>query len=83
MFVKKVTKQAADQEPVEEIFTPDGELLSDGSMRYKILCDGGLNPSGVFWAKTVPPGADTDTYKAVQAERDEAVQRLKELTSPA
>lgn len=65
---------------VEEAFTPDGEGLPDGSVRYKILCDGGINPSGVFWLKDVPPGAGTDVYLATQAERDDALRQLRELT---
>ena len=66
-------KKAPVQEPA---FAPDGQRVSDGSVRYKILCDGGIDPSGVFWSKTVPADASVEDYKAAQAERDE---KLKEL----
>lgn len=65
----------ATQPPVAT-FSPDGDRLPDGSVRYKILCDGGIDPSGVYWVKTVPPGASTADYEAAQAERDEALKRL-------
>lgn len=64
----------------EEAFTPDGELLPDGGMRYKVLCDGGIDPRGVFWARVVPAGAGADVYLEAQAERDDAIKRLAELT---
>ena len=67
----------------EEAFTPDGQPLVGGGMRYKILCDGGINPSGVFWSKTVPAGASVADYRAAQAERDAALKRLKELSGAA
>ena len=56
-----------------------GQKLPDGSVRYKVLCDGGINPSGVFWVKIVPPGASIDDYVAAQGERDEALKRLAQL----
>ncbi len=68
--------------PAVPAFTHDGEDLPDGGVRYKILCDGGINPSGVFWVKIVPPGASTADYVAAQAERDEAIKQLKQLTQP-
>ena len=64
-------------------FSPDGQKLPDGSVRYKIICDGGINPSGVFWMKIVPPGASTADYVAAQAERDEALKRLATLGAKA
>ena len=75
------TKKAKIEEtPVEEeAFTPDGQVFADGSVRYKILCDGGFNPSGVFWSKTLPSGASKDDYLAAQAERDEKLRELAEL----
>lgn len=84
----KNTKVRAEQKteiqgplsPVREAFTPDGQVLSDRSVRYKILCDGGVNPSGVFWSKIVPPGASADVYLAAQEERDEALEQLKTLS---
>lgn len=71
-------KKAKVQE--EAPFTPDGDRLANGSVRYKILCDGGVSPSGVFWSKVVPPGASTEDYKKAQAERDEKLKQLKELS---
>ena len=72
----------ADQKAKEArpAFTPDGQRLSDGRVRYKILCDGGINPSGTFWSKTMPAGASTDEYLAAQAERDEMLKQLKKLS---
>ena len=75
--------QGVTEAVLQEVFTPDGQLLQDGGVRYKILCDGGINPSGVFWTKIVPPGASVDDYKAAQAERDEKQRQLKELTEGA
>lgn len=70
-----------EEEPkAEEPFAPDGQFLADGSVRYKVLCDGGIDPSGVYWKKVVPPGASTEEYLAAQAERDAA---LKELAGVA
>ena len=66
-LIKKAQAQKVEEVVEEEAFAPDGQVLPDGSVRYKILCDGGINPSGVFWTKTVPPGGD---YRAAQAERD-------------
>lgn len=65
-----------EKKKTEEAFTPDGQRLSDGSVRYKVLCDGGINPSGVYWSKVVPAGASTADLKAAQAERDAAVKEL-------
>lgn len=79
-----LTNRAKSPAPkAEPPFTPDGQRLSDGSIRYKILCDGGIDPSGVFWTKTVPPGADNATLRLVQAERDAKVKELLELLKPA
>ena len=80
---KKVVEPAKAVEPAKQAFVPDGEPLPDGSVRYKILCDGGIHPSGVFFSKTVPPGASIDDLKTVQAERDEALKRLKALLEAA
>ena len=63
----------------EKVFTPDGEVLADGKMRYKIRCDGGIDPSGVFWTKIVPADASTADYQAAQAERDEKLKQLAKL----
>ena len=71
--VKKVVTQ-------EKAFAPDGEVLASGAVRYKILCDGGINSSGVFFDKTVPAGASAADLQAAQAERDEAQKQLKALT---
>ncbi len=71
------------REPVKETFSPDGDVQPNGSVRYKVLCDGGINPSGVFWSKTVPPGASEDDYKAAQKERDAAIEALKEAVAAA
>ena len=76
IFKKAGPPKITNTEALEDTFVPDGQLLSGGGIRYKILCDGGINPSGVFWAKTVPAGASIDDYKAAQAERDA---KLKEL----
>ena len=77
-------KVAADkQETAEEAFRPSGQALAGGGVRYKVFCDGGINPSGVYWSKTVPAGASTEDYKAAEAERDEAISRLRELTGAA
>ena len=76
--------KAAPVAKVEEVlFTPDGQPLVGGGVRYKVLCDGGINPSGVFWAKNVPPGASTADYVAAQAERDEALRQVAALTGAA
>ena len=77
-FSKKQKKEVLTPEK-EEVFTPDGQRLEDGGVRYKILCDVGISPSGVFWEKVVPPGASIDDYKAAQAERDEKLGQLKQL----
>lgn len=74
----KEPKIRADQK-AEKASTPVGQALPRESVRYKILCDGGINPSGVFWSKIVPAGASTADYLAAQAERDEALKQLKEL----
>ena len=76
MFLKKTTE---NQEATVEAFVPDGQPLAGGGVRYKILCDGGVNPSGVFWSKTVPAGASSEELQAAQAERDEKAQELKAL----
>ena len=81
-FFLKEKAKAVQTQP-EETFTPDGERLHGGGVRYKILCDGGIDPSGVFWTKIVPPGASIDDYKAAQAERDEKQGQLKALTEGA
>ena len=67
------------QDVAEEVFRPDGQALAGGGVRYKILCDGGVNPSGVFWSKTVPAGASDDDYRAAEAERDAKVKELAGL----
>ena len=73
-------KVAADKQDVaEEAFRPSGQVLSGGGVRYKILCDGGINPSGVYWTKTVPAGASTEDYQAAEAERDAKVKELAGL----
>ena len=69
-------KQAPAAQKAAPAFSPDGQNLPDGSVRYKILCDGGIDPSGVFWMKIVPHGASTADYVAAQAERDAALKRL-------
>ena len=74
-------KNQAPEAQEAPAFSPDGQKLPDGSVRYKILCDGGIDPSGVFWTKIVPPGASTTDYVAAQAERDEALKRLAELVA--
>ena len=53
---------------VETVFTPDGQVMPDGAVRYKVL--GGNDPSGVYWVKTVPAGASIEEIMAVQAERN-------------
>ena len=74
----------AEPKPVEAApFAPDGETLPSGQVRYKVLCDGGISPSGVFWSKTVPAGASTADYQAAQAERDAAIKRLQKLSGKA
>lgn len=79
IFKSKVkVEQKAEEAPT--VFTPDGERLSDGSVRYKLLCDGGIDPSGVFWSKTLAAGASTAEYLAAQAERDEQLKRLRVLS---
>ena len=78
----KTNKKPADPE-AQKPFAPDGQVLSDGSVRYKILCDGGIDPSGVFWSKTVPSAASEDDYRAAEKERDEALARLRQLSAPA
>lgn len=80
---KAPTEKVPAPSKAEGAFTPDGQRLPDGSVRYKVLCDGGVNPSGVFWAKVVPAGASTADYQAAQAERDAALQQLKALTGAA
>ena len=81
LFAKEPKIQAVQKAPPP--FTPDGQPMPDGSVRYKVLCDGGINPSGVFWSKVVPPGASTADYLAAQAERDQALKQLKELAQAA
>ena len=76
-------KNQAPEAQEAPAFSHDGQELPDGSVRYKILCDGGIDPSGVFWTKIVPPGATIDDYKAAQAERDEKQRELKELSGGA
>ena len=76
MFKPTVKKEAE----VKKAAAPDGQVMPDGSVRYKILCDGGVNPSGVFWTKVVPPGGD---YLAAQAERDAKLGELRDLMGEA
>ena len=33
------------------------QTLADGSVRYRVMCDGGLSPSGVYWEVTLPADA--------------------------
>lgn len=73
------SKATAVKAPEAQAFTHDGQDLPDGGVRFKVLCDGGINPTGVFWVKIVPPGASTADFQAAQAERDEALKRLAEL----
>ena len=73
----KKAKESQDVE--EEAFRPDGQALAGGGVRYKILCDGGVNPSGVYWSKIVPAGASTEDYQAAEAERDAKVKELAGL----
>ena len=67
-----IFKKVAEVEAPEAPFVPDGQVMPDGSVRYKVL--GGDDPSGVYWVKIVPPGGD---LRAAQAERDAAVARLR------
>ena len=76
---KAPAAQAPDAQKDAPPFSHGGQELPDGSVRYKILCDGGINPSGVFWVKIVPPGASISDYVAAQAEMDEALKRLAQL----
>lgn len=77
----KPTKKVAEAAPAAApAFAPDGERLPNGSVRYKVLCDGGIKASGVFFEKTVAAGAPQAAYEAAQAERDAAVARLTKLT---
>lgn len=61
----------------------EGEVLANGNVRYKILCDPSINPSGVFWAKVVLAGSSAADYQAAQAEMEAKRKELKALTSAA
>jgi hypothetical protein len=63
-------------------FTPDGDIRTDGGVRYKITCDGGIDPSGVFWSKIVPAGSTVEEFKAAQEERDQKLAQLAALLAP-
>ena len=76
MFVKKAKK--SEETTVAE-FIPNGQRFADGSVRYKIFCDGGVNPSGVFWTKTVPGGSPIEDFQAAEAERDAKIKELAGL----
>ena len=69
------------EKKVEKTGTPEGQLLPNGSTRYKILCDGGISPNGVFWVKVVPAGASTADHQAAQAEGAAKLKQLKELAA--
>ena len=73
------TKSKPVAAPPSERFVIDGDVRADGSIRYKILCDGGINPSGVFWQAVVPAGASNGEIRAVQAERDATLKELGAL----
>ena len=79
-MAKELFKDFFKVRKAEAPFLHDGETLPSGAVRYKVLCDGGANPSGVWFSKVVPPGASTADLKAAQAERDEALKALKALT---
>lgn len=79
MFKRNTQGRQKEATP-EAPFIPDGEIRQDGSVRYKVLCDGGVDPSGVFWCRIVPAGASKEDYLAVQAERDEACRQLTEIS---
>ena len=66
--------------PPIEVFTPDGVVLSDGSVCYAVFCNAGFSTSGVYWSTVVPRGTSEEGYRAVQAERDEARRKLAELS---
>ena len=60
-------------------FDPGGEPQPDGSVRYKVLCDGGINPSGVFWDVTVPAGATQQDYESAKDAMADKVAEIKAL----
>ena len=86
----KKKRVSAAQDPAAPktslVFPYGGQELPDGSVlyrvRYQILYDGYIDPSGVFWTKTVPPKASTADYMAAQEERNEAIKRLTQLVTP-
>lgn len=75
------TRKASVPTPVEAAspFETGGVLLPDGSVRYKVLCDGGISPSGVFWNQSVPAGASQSEYEQAKATLEAKVAELKAL----
>lgn len=69
-------KAEPGKEAANVSFDTGGEPQPNGSVRYKVLCDGGINPSGVFWDQTVPAGATQQDY---QQAKDEMAAKLAEL----
>lgn len=72
-------KASASTEAEAPPFETGGVLLPDGGVRYKILCDGGIRPSGVFWDQTVPAGAIQLEYEQAKATMAAKVEELKAL----
>ena len=48
------------------------QTLGDGSVRYRVMCDGGLSPSGVYWETIVEAGAESNAPAVMKAKSIEA-----------
>ena len=72
--------QSPEAKKAAPVFPYGGQVLPDGSVRFRvrwqILYDGDIDPSGVFWEKIVPPKASTADYVTAHAGQDEAIKRL-------
>jgi hypothetical protein len=64
----------------EQPFVPDGDLMTDGRMRWRVLCDTQIRKNGLFFREFVSPGAPEEEYRDAQRRRDEALVELAELT---
>ena len=65
--------QKSAQGPQEEVM-PNTSItpLADGSIRYKVLCDGGLSPSGVYWEMVVAADDPVNAHAMMIAKAKEA-----------
>src|SRR3990167_5845365 len=76
--VKAPEIKAPEPQKTPSVFSYDRQELPDGGVRYEILCDASIKPSGVFWTKVVPHGATTADSATAKSELYTALKSLAE-----